>query len=101
MLFDIQRRIADGREVVSVVGDVDLASLPELATALMASTGDVVVDLSGVDYVDPVCLGALIAMDLRVRRGGGHLTVRASSGVGSLLEESRLNEILDVEAPPA
>ncbi|MCZ7627828.1 MAG: hypothetical protein M5U19_01420 [Microthrixaceae bacterium] len=34
MLFDLQRRTVGATEVVSVIGDVDLASLPSLATAL-------------------------------------------------------------------
>lgn len=103
MLFDIQRRTEGDTEVVAVLGDVDLASLPRLATALgeLGATPPserTIIDLGGVDYLDPVCLGVLLAADLRVRRAGGVLTVLASGAVRSLLADSRLTEILEVRS---
>jgi anti-anti-sigma factor len=102
VLFDLQRRTVGETEVVSVVGDLDLASLPRLATALgdlggSRPDGAVTLDLEGVDYMDPVCLGALVAADLRVRRAGGVMTVRAGEPILALLAETRLNRILTVE----
>lgn len=102
MLFDLQRRTVGATEVVSVIGDVDLASLPSLATALgdlggLDPRGRVTLDLRGVDYIDPVCLGALVAAELRVRRAGGVMSVRATDAVRALLVETRLSEIMDVD----
>lgn len=90
--------------MVTVIGDVDLASLPRLASALgdlgdSRPNGDVTLDLRGVDYIDPVCLGALVAADLRVRRAGGVMTVLARGAVRALLDETRLSEIITVEEP--
>lgn len=102
MLFDLQRRTVGETEVVSVIGDLDVASLPRLVTALgdlggPRPDGAVTLDLQGVDYMDPVCLGALVAADLRVRRAGGVMTVLAGEVVRALLAETRLSEILTVE----
>jgi anti-anti-sigma factor len=102
VLFDLQRRTVGETEVVSVIGDLDLASLPRLATALgdldgSRPAGAVTLDLEGVDYMDPVCLGALVVADLRVRRAGGVMTVRAGEPIRTLLAETRLIEILTVE----
>lgn len=100
-MFDVQRRTVDSSEVLSVVGDVDLATLPELAAAITellgpGRVGSVTLDLAGVDYIDPVCLGVLVNAGLRSRRAGGDLTVVASGPVRELLAETRLDEILAV-----
>lgn len=103
MLFDLQRRIVGDTEVWSVVGDLDLASLPRLATALgdlgsPEGNAEVTLDLSGVDYIDPLCLGALLLADLRVRRSGGQLTVLTTPAVGAMLSEIRVSEILAIRS---
>ncbi len=63
--------------VVSVAGELDVATAPELARALAGIDGDVTVDLSGATFADPSGLRVLLAARaggcrLRVvRRGGG------------------------------
>jgi anti-sigma B factor antagonist len=67
----------DGGAVVSVAGELDVATAPELARALAGIDGDVTVDLSGATFADPSGLRVLLAARaggcrLRVvRRGGG------------------------------
>lgn len=96
MLFEVRRRSEDGVDVVSVVGDVDLATMPRLVEAVSAATGELVIDLSGVDWFDPVCSGVLVAADLRGRRSGSPVTVVASPAVTSLLAETQLDLVLTV-----
>lgn len=86
--------------MVSVLGDLDLAALPRLTEELghLRDTGKVTLDLEGVDYLDPVCLGALLAAELRTRRAGGSLDVLAGPEVRRLLRETRLDEIIEVRA---
>ncbi len=79
-----------------VVGDVDLASLPRFASEVSQLEGDTTVDLTGVDWFDPVCLGVLFAAALRVRRSGHGIDVVASERVRALLGELRLDEVIDV-----
>lgn len=85
-------------EVVSVVGDVDLSSLPTLRQVLdRPDRPDVAVDLSGVDYLDPVTLGVLLAGSLRAGRSGGRFAVISPPGpVRDLLAETGVDRIVDV-----
>lgn len=62
--------------MVSVTGELDLATAPELATALAGADGDVTVDLSETTFVDPAGLRVLLAAGERrevrvLRRTGG------------------------------
>ncbi len=99
VLFEIQVRTEGTTQVATVIGDVDLATLPRLCSALDGlDTTRCVVDLRSVDWIDPVCLGALIAMSLRTSRSGGELTVVASGSVRDLLAESGLDRVLQVSA---
>lgn len=85
--------------VVSVVGDVDLATLPRLWTALERAEGPAVaVDLTSVSWFDPVCLGALVAAAMKVRRRSGRFTVLATGATAALLSESGLDGVFEVSA---
>ena len=99
MLFDVQVSSGSDGTVVSVVGDVDLASLPRLASALERAPAPVlVVDLRSVDWFDPLCTGVLVAADLRTRRQGASLQVRATGSVAEMLAETRLDSVIGVES---
>lgn len=99
VLFEIHHRRDDSTHVVSVLGDLDLASLPRLSEGLngLAESAEVTLDLGGVDYLDPLCLGALLAAELRIRRAGGSFAILAGGEVHALLCETRLDRILDVQ----
>lgn len=99
MLFEVHSRHDAATTVVSVVGDVDVATLPRFAAEIATLEGDTTIDLTGVDWFDPICLGVLVASALKVRRAGHEIRVVASQTVGDLLEESRLNEVILVEIP--
>jgi anti-anti-sigma factor len=99
MLFDVQVTTEPDCTVISVVGDVDLASLPRLASALEREPAAVLtIDLRSVDWFDPLCTGVLVAADARARRQGGSLKVRATGTVSDMLAETRLDSVLDVES---
>lgn len=69
--------------VLSVRGEVDMATAPALAAALsgMVAAGDrlVVVDLSGTDFIDSSGLGVLVVALRQLRRHGGRMRVVCSS----------------------
>ena len=99
MLFDVQVSTGPDGTVVSVVGDVDVASLPRLASALERAPAPVLaIDLRSVDWFDPLCIGVLVAADLRTRRQGESLQVRATGSVAEMLAETRLDSVLGVES---
>lgn len=66
-----------GAVVISVHGDVDLHSGPELrerlAAAIDGGTTSIVVDLNGATFVDSMALGVLLASLKRLRARNGRL----------------------------
>jgi len=100
VLFDVRTLEREGWTVVAVVGDIDLATLPALRQHLETTSGaQVAIDLSGVDHLDPIGFGIVIAGALRARRRGALFAVIAPEGrPRELLAETELDQILTVVA---
>ena len=68
-----------GTHIVSVRGEVDLATAPEFDRALRAlpeeSVGSVIVDLTDCSFMDSTGLHLLTRTQHRLRRSGGHVAV--------------------------
>lgn len=76
----------DGNRVVRGTGDIDLASADEFRDALVAAAADglpVVVDLSGVTFLDAAGVSALVAG--RIAAGGRFRLVGATGIVHRIL----------------
>jgi len=73
----------DGTPVVSVMGDVDIATAPALERRLLdvteAGTGEVIVDLTGCSFLDRRGLGALVAARGRLKRSHRSLALVLSN----------------------
>ena len=83
----------DGPTVVRVSGEIDVATAPKLRDSLAGVDGDVVVDLSGVTFMDSTALGALVAAASRTRDAGFTFSVQGQSEfVGRLLNVAGLSE---------
>ncbi len=52
---------ADGTELLTVAGEIDMSNASVLAHGLEATTGSLVVDLTGVDYLDSAAVAVLFA----------------------------------------
>lgn len=98
MLFDVRTVRIDGWSVVAVVGDIDLATLPSLRQHLDLVDGDrVALDLSGVEYLDPVGLGIVLAGSVRAQRRSASFAVVCPEGrPREILRESRVDTIVRV-----
>jgi anti-sigma B factor antagonist len=99
VLFATVSSSQHGWATLSVTGDCDLASGPELRRQIQRAAADadrLVVDLAGVGFLDSVGLGLLVGAARRVQE----LVVVAPEGSSArrALESSRLTEILDVRA---
>ena len=87
--------------IVTVAGDVDLHTAPELRDRL-ASLGDtgadhVVVDLSDCAFLDSMGLGVLLGAKKRMARDGRELhVVVSSSDVRRIFEITMLDRVLDL-----
>jgi anti-sigma B factor antagonist len=95
MLFAAVTIDRGDRRILSITGDCDLASAPELRRHLAraaADTDDLVIDLSGVGFIDSVGLGLLVGAARRVP----NLVVVAplDGSARRALEATRLDQIL-------
>jgi anti-anti-sigma factor len=76
-------QLDNGTPVVSVMGEVDLATAPALEQTLRGvaddRTGAVIVDLTGCSFLDSRGLGALVATKARLERANGRLALVLSN----------------------
>lgn len=99
MLFDVRTVHRGGWEVVQVVGDVDLATMPTLQAALVSAGGErVALDLSGVDHFDPLGFGVVLSASLRTARRGARFAVLCGGRPRELFAESGVDRIVEVAA---
>ncbi len=98
MLFDARTVRSGDWDVVRVIGDVDLASMPALRTQLDRTDGTLVaLDLGGVDLFDPLAFGVVIAAALRSTRRGATFAVVCPPGrPRELFSESGVDRIVSV-----
>lgn len=98
MLFDVRTVPRGDWEVVQVVGDVDLATVPSLRAHLDQVRADhVAVDLGGVDLFDTLGFGLVIGAAMRsARRGATFVVVCPAGRPRELFAESGVDRILTV-----
>ena len=88
-------------EVLTVTGEIDMATAPRFRQRLLGvitgGSQNVVIDLSGVDFIDSTGLGVLMGAAKRVRSAGGDIRlVMVGSRLAELIELTRLDRVLDV-----
>ena len=86
-------------QVLVLSGRLDVASAADarlaLADALDAGAGDLVLDLQGLDAVDPTGLGVLMGAHRRAGRTGRTLVLRdVPPALARLLRRTRLDRVL-------
>jgi anti-sigma B factor antagonist len=87
--------------IVAVSGDVDISTSPDLREALAgvlaAGARAIVVDMSGVRFIDSTGLGVLVGTYTSVRNAGGRLAlVNDHAAVLKVLSITALDEVLNV-----
>ena len=93
---------AGGTPVVSVAGEVDLATVPRLRDALVLAAIDhpgerVAMDLDGVTMLDSTGLGVLVGALRRITAAGGDLVIVCSAPrLLDLLAQCRLDRIFEI-----
>lgn len=91
------RQDAKGRDVVVVQGEIDVATSPTLREELYAlidgGVTELVVDLSGLGFIDSSGLGVLVAALKHIRERGGQLVL-----AGLAQPALRVFEITDLTA---
>ena len=89
-------RRADGRVVLTATGEIDLSNVDAFTEALAAASsardsGLVIVDLSGVEYLDSGAIGVLFA-------NAEHIHVVANPILMPVLKISGLTDVASVES---
>ena len=98
MLFDARTVRSGEWEVVRVIGEVDLATMPALRTELDRTDGTLVaLDLGDAYLFDPLAFGVVIAAALRSSRRGATFAVVCPPGrPRDLFTESGVDRIVAV-----
>jgi anti-anti-sigma factor len=92
---------------IALAGRLDVRSVADVRSALYAAidagTGDLVVDVSGVETMDATGLGMLLGADRRAKLAGRRVVLHdAGPRLLRLLRATRLHRVLTVdEAVPA
>jgi anti-sigma B factor antagonist len=90
-----------GTPVVSVMGEVDLATAPALEQTLLGvaedRTGEVIVDLTGCSFLDSRGLGALVATRARLERSNRPLAlVLSNPSVLKIFRLTHFDELFEI-----
>ena len=101
--LDVTSREESGCTVLSVVGEVDVFTAPTLDEALSAAIAGgsicVVVDLTGVDFLDSTGLSVLVKALKRVREADGSLDVVVSADrVAKVFRLTGLDKLIPLHA---
>ena len=105
--FSISAEDRDGRAHLSLRGELDLATAPELEELLNSrvdSGQEVVVDLRGLEFMDSSGIRVLVAAHARAGRTGTRVIVvrpRPASAVAKIVEVSGLDGELNIVDDPA
>lgn len=98
-MFAVRIEVVDRVAVCRPTGELDMESAPALreAMAALAAFPSVVIDFSGVPFIDSAGLGALIAGARRVRESGGDIVLCAPrKGIARLLTTAGMDRVLRV-----
>jgi anti-sigma B factor antagonist len=99
--LSIRTEVRDGVTVLFVSGEVDLAGSPHLGKALDAAQSPgapLVVELSGVDFIDSAGLRALVQAELDAAKLGGRLLIVPSPAATRVFEIAGLVDSFESRA---
>ena len=95
--------LGNGVFTVSVVGEVDLSTAPELKEALRgvidSGAQGVLVDLSQTTFIDSTTLGVLMGAVKRLRPGGGELAIAChDQNIRKIFEITLLDQVFTISS---
>ncbi|MGV3724747.1 MAG: STAS domain-containing protein [Actinomycetota bacterium] len=97
----IDVRQVSGRPVLFVTGEIDIYTAPlfkqSVVNLVSEGTQNVVIDLSGVTFMDSSGFGTLLGATRRLRPGGGGLHLAGpNSTIQRMLRLTRLDSIMQI-----
>jgi anti-anti-sigma factor len=105
--FSISAADRDGRAHLTLRGELDLATAPELEQLVnerIDASQEVVIDLRGLDFMDSSGIRVLVAAHARAGRAGARLFIvrpEPGSAVAKILEVAGLDRELNLLDDPA
>ena len=78
--FAMDVSVADGTRVVMMFGEIDLAVAPTLQEAMTDGDADVIIDLSGVTFLDSSGIAAVLRAYRQQIANGHCLSMRGATG---------------------
>jgi anti-sigma B factor antagonist len=96
---DLNTRECDGRVVVALRGELDVADAANVVAAFAAVAArerEIIVDLAGLEFIDSSGVAALVRVRKQARHAGGDLLLAARQL--RLLALSRLIDVFSVHA---
>jgi anti-anti-sigma factor len=95
MAYTLEHDPIDSGHLIAVTGELDIAATPELSTVLLMAAGSpgslVVLDLSGVEFIDSTALGTLLNAGGEIESAGKRLRIVCGDNpVRRLLEMTNL-----------
>jgi anti-anti-sigma factor len=105
-VFEVRHQTRDGAVVVSVRGEIDLVTSPDLRAALLderAQAPVVVLDLREVTFIDSSGLGVIVGQQKRSQERNERFAVAVggSLAVQRILDLSGLVKVLDIVDDPS
>lgn len=94
-------RTEDGAAIITVAGELDLYTAPRLKEQLLSIMEDgvlkIVVDMTGIHFIDSSALGVLIGAVKRLKPKGGTLVlVSVDENVNWIFQITGLNSVFDI-----
>lgn len=99
--FSLDRSDVDGWVVLTVTGEVDMATAPtlrqHLADLVAAGVTRLVIDLGPTTFLDSTGLGAIVMVLKRVRAHDGQVRlVATSASIRKVFEITSLDRVIDI-----
>ena len=104
--FDVTIAEEDGSTVLSVCGEVDLATGPllweRISTVIADGSTNLVLDLAEMPFIDSTGLSVLVMTMRRLQDVGGQLVLRSSCRMAMrLFQLTGLSQLLEIEGDVA
>lgn len=101
MNFRLEMGHAGPRRVISLFGECDIATAPRLKDAIWPLTGggtdELILDLSGLDFLDSSGLGVIVGAHKRLRESGGVLKLAGPQGPAlKVLQLTGLDKVIPI-----
>ena len=101
-LLSLEIEAGDAGYIVRLAGEIDLETAPKVRDELAALTGDLVVDLTDVTFVDSQTIGLLISEHKRRVAAGERLVVTGSSPMAlRAFQICGVDRVLDLDGDAA